>query len=467
MKAKWKKIIITVVSALVAVGIALGVFFLSFYNIGVKPSPTESITVGDGKTLRVGIISDTQLNPYNNGEHENYRENLIAALKVLKEQNINFLVHAGDIGDMNSRHAYKTYNEALEEVFGDDIPANVSIMGNHDTWWNTDWKHTKPKARNFTGVIEQSPWSHTVVNGFHFIAASPDAVENTEGYTQEVADWLDAQIKEAVADTPELPVFVITHHNPRYTVYGSDEWYDEQLDPIFSKYPQVVSISGHSHYPIMDERSIYQNHYTAFTTQALAYVNVNGSYYFDAFRGGKSILPPKDEDYPMMEIMNVDENGATIERWNVKENREEKADMRWTLTFPLTEETFTYTFAQREAANQAPTMDANSTVEFDPAVESTLSVPKENQKTLPGIQFKAGQDDDFVHSYKVVLRGTRETEYYYLSDFASGISLMKDTVSLALDTELPEGEYTVRVYAIDSYGLVSEECAAGTIRLER
>jgi len=467
MKPKVKKVIIIIVSMLAVIGIALGIFFWTFYNVGVKPSSTESITIGNGESLKVGLISDTQLNPYNNGEHENYRQNLIDALNVLKEQNVDMIVHAGDIGDMNSRHAYKTYQEAFEEVYGNDIPEVINIMGNHDTWWNTDWVHTKPKAKNYVKVMNESPWSHTVVNGFHFIAASPDAIENTEGYTQEVADWLEEQIKEAAADTPDLPVFVITHHNPRYTVYGSDEWFDANLDPIFRKYPQVVSISGHSHYPIMDERSIYQNDYTAFTTQAIAYVNVNGSYYFDPFRGGKTALPAKDEDYPMMEIMNVDKNGATIERWNVKENREEKADKRWTLTFPLTKDSFTYTTELREAANKAPTMDSNAAVEFNPAVESTLSVPDENQKTLPGISFKAGADDDFVHSYKVVLRGTADAEYYYLSDFASGISLMKDTVSLALDTNLPEGEYSVSVYAIDSFGLVSEACSAGTIMLKR
>lgn len=467
MKAKVKKLIIIIVSILLIIGIALGAFFWQFYTVGVKPATTESITVGDGETLRVGLISDTQLDPISNGNHENYRQNLINALTVLKEQKVNLIVHAGDIGDMNSRYAYNTYQDAINEVYGDELPKVINIMGNHDTWWNTDWVHTKPKAKNYTKVMDQSPWTHTVVNGFHFIAASPDAIENTEGYTSEVANWIDEQIQEAVADNPDFPVFVITHHNPRYTVYGSDEWYDASLDPIFRNYPQVVSISGHSHYPIMDERSIYQNYYTAFTTQALAYVNVNGSYYFDPFRGGKTALPAKDEDYPMMEIMNVDKNGATIERWNVKENKEEKADMRWALTFPLTKESFTYTIEQREAINTAPKMDANAAVEFNPAVESTLSEPDENQKTLPGISFKAGTDDDFVHSYKVVLRGTSEAEYYYLSDFASGISIMKDTVSLALDTEIPEGEYTVSVYAIDSYGLISKECSTGKITLKR
>lgn len=417
MKAKLKKIVIIAVSIVVVLAIALSIFFWTFYNVGVKPSPLESINIGNGKTLKVGIISDTQLNPYNNDTHKNYYQNLLDALELLKEQNAEMIINAGDIGDMNSRRAYKTYNEAFETVYGDDAPKTINIMGNHDTWWNTDWKHSKPKAKNYYSVLEQSPWSHTVVNGFRFIAASPDAIENKEGYTQEALNWMEEQIKAAVEDTPNLPVFVIMPHNPRYTTYGSDEWYDAGLDPLFSQYPQIVSISGHSHYPIMDERSIYQNNYTAFTTQAIAYTNVNENYYFDAFRGGKSSLPPKDEDFPMLEIMNLDSSGAAIQRWNVKEKTEEKSDKRWTLSFPLTKDSFAYTLKQREAVNTAPKMDANSVIEFNPAVKSTLSVPDENLKTLPGITFKAGTDDDFVHSYKVVLRGTREAEYFCISVF--------------------------------------------------
>lgn len=460
-----KKIVTIAVSTLVVLGIAIGGFLYGFYNIGVKPAETKTVTVGDGTSLKVGLISDTQLSP-TKGVHDNYVQNLTDALTLLKEQGVELLVHAGDIGDMNSSHAYKTFNKALDAVFGDSKPETLFIMGNHDTWWNTDWNNSKPKARKFNAIIGNSPWLHKVVNGFHFIGASPDGTKNTAGYSKEVISWMETQIQAAEKDNPGLPIFVITHHNPEFTAYGSDEWYDDNLDTLFSKYPNVVSISGHSHYSIMDERSIYQNSYTAFTTQALAYVNLNKEF-FDPFRGGLTDLPAHDEEYPMMEIMNVDQDGATIERWNVKEKKEEKADRRWTLTFPLSKETFTYSTAQREAVNQAPQMN-DSTVTFQPAVKNTKTSPAESDpKTLPGISFKAGSDDDLVHSYKVIIRGTKEAEYLYLSDFCSGVSTMSDTVNLAVDTNLPAGEYQVKVYAVDSFGLVSADCAQGTIQLTK
>lgn len=189
--------------------------------------------------------------------------------------------------------------------------------------------------------------------------------------------------------------------------------------------------------------------------------------YYDPFRNGKTDMVPKEENFPMMEIMNVGKDEVTIERWNVKENKEEKADMRWTLSLPLSKDTFKYTTEARKAVNKAPVMDATSKVEFDPSVPSTLPTPDKEELTLPGISFKAGNDDDFVHSYKVIVSGYKDAEYLYLSDFASGISLMSDTVRLALDKNLPNGEYKIKVYAVDSYGETSKECVEGTINLTR
>lgn len=86
ISSKGKKIIGIVLCVILITGIALGGFFWYFYSVGVKPSSTKNISVGDGNNIRAGLISDTQLNPYNNGEHENYYNNLIDALKILKEQ---------------------------------------------------------------------------------------------------------------------------------------------------------------------------------------------------------------------------------------------------------------------------------------------------------------------------------------------------------------------------------------------
>lgn len=462
MKQKLIKALKIIIPIILSIGIIIGAFCAWLYLDKIPRGEMEAITVGDGKNLKVGIISDTQLQPHP-GESE-YSEHLRTALKELKEQQIDVIIHAGDVGDMNSFYSYAKYNEIFNEIFGEDEsnhPEKVYIMGNHDTWWNTDYNETYiGKHRKFYTMIKENPYSHKVINGYHFIAVSPDGPE----YSKETLDWMDGEIKKAHDENAEKPIFVITHHNPIDTVYGSNaDWSEPNIDGIFRKYSNVVSISGHSHFSLLDERSIYQNQYTAFQTQSIAYIeNEKGK--FDAFKHGIASVPPRDEDYPMMLIMNVGEDKTEIHRWNITDNKEEKADRLWTLEYPLTKESFKYSTAQREAANTAPNISGSVT--FNPAIESHLYNPHEGEETLPGISFTAGTDDDFVHSYRVVLRGAKEITYEYFSDFYNGIDNMKSTVNLALDTTLPNGDYQIYVYAIDSYGAVSSDYAYGEITKE-
>lgn len=464
---KYVKIIVIIVSVLLAIGLLVGGFCLWLYKAEIPRGEMTETTVGDGKTLKVGVISDTQLKP---GSGENtYSEHLRAALKQLKEQNVEVIIHAGDFGDMNSFYSYAKYNEIFESVFGEDAskqPEKVYVMGNHDMWWNSDYNTATPKHRKFYTMIGENPYAHKVINGFHFITVSPDMGSTVEAYDDETLAWLDAELQKAQKDTPDMPIFVVTHHNPKDTVYGSDSWCDPNLDSVLRKYSNAVSVSGHSHYAILDERSIYQNQYTAFTTQSLAYIeNEKGK--FDAFKHGIASVPPRDEDYPMMLIMDVGTDKTEIHRWNITDNKEEKANMLWTLTYPLNKDSFTYSLAQREAVNKAPSMAASKTVTYNPAVPSHLYSVRDGEDTLPGITFKAGTDDDLVHSYRVKLRGAKEMTYDYFSDFYNGIDNMKTTVNLALDSTLPAGEYEVWVYAIDSLGTVSEDFAYGKITIER
>lgn len=458
-----KKIITSIVCGILCLTLVIGGGLLAFYKIDVKPGELTKVTVGNGETIKVGIISDTQLPP--NGKKTTYREHLEKALGQLKEQGVEMIIHAGDVGDMNSSFAYKTYNEVFDSVYTDkeNTPETLYIMGNHDIWWNTDYNSAAPKQRKFKKYMDTEPYTHKVVNGFHFIGASPDKGSTIDGYSEEAIEWIDQQLKIAVEDTPDLPIFVVTHHNPMDTVYGSDHWSDPKLDPVFRKYSNVVSMSGHSHYSILDERSIYQNAYTAFSTQGLAYIE-NETGKFDPFKGMQSSVPPRDMDYPFMLVMEVGKNDTKIRRWNVTDNKEEKTNMLWTLDYPLNKDNFKYSTALRTSINKAPSM-AGSTVEFNPAVKSTLYEPVEGEETLKGISFKAGTDDDLVHSYKIVLRGEKEMEYSYFSDFYNGIDNMTKTVNFALDKTLPKGNYNVKVYAVDSYGLVSADFAEGNITL--
>lgn len=482
-KKRWNWKLASVCLALVAVVAAGGTIGYQVHKKSpVKPEEMQTVnleTHTEG-VLRVGVISDTQLPPSKKLEEANggvYKEHLKRALELLKTQNIDMLLHAGDIGDMCSKYAYETYREVFNSVFSDENtrPLELYIMGNHDTWFDTDWQTTPSKHKLYQKAMGMNPNRHLVINGYHFIAASPDNTGNADGYSQTMRKWMEEQIKVAQEQsTAGYPIFLMTHHNIPDTAYGSSDWGAEQVRQAASNYQQVVSISGHSHFSILDERSIDQNMITAFTTQGLAYVDMERNMYnaFAGFSYDKNdgvvynpnscykSAPAREEEKPMCLIMNVTSKDTTIERWNVMDGREEKTDSRWTLTYPMDRGNFQYRYNERAAASTAPQFPQSATIAYNPAIKSYQTFSDGTAPTLPGVTFTAAENQkDIVNAYTMTLRhkpSGKTYSYTTYSDYYLGIASMAKTVSLPFDPTLPAGNYEVNVYANESFGKRSQ-----------
>lgn len=186
----------------------------------------------ENTSFKVAIISDTQLPPTQKqlDADDTYLQNLKNALTVMKNRNVDMILFAGDIGDLGTRFAFRTYMAAIDEVFGKDKPIVQSIMGNHD-YWNKNLFTAINHTKAFQKIVGQSPWTHYVVNGYHFIGASPDNGSMTEGY-KKTSEWLDNELQKATADANGKPVFVMTHNQPVNTSYGSEDWGDTTLDEV-------------------------------------------------------------------------------------------------------------------------------------------------------------------------------------------------------------------------------------------
>ncbi len=384
----------------------------------------------DGEVLRVGIISDSQLSP--KGEEDIKYNNLKQSLTVLKNNDVDMILFAGDIGDLGKAPVYDLYNKAIDQVFGDQRPIIQTIMGNHDYWENGTPYNCR---RLFEKKMGHSPWSHYVVGGYHFIGASPAYGGMDDGY-KEVSGWLKKELDKAVAEDPDKPIFVTTHNYAVDTAYGSDEWGDRYINDIFKDYPQVVNFGGHSHYSILDERAIHQENYTTITTQSVSYTELET---------GKEngTIPPNADKTPMGLIMDVSSDEIVIHRYNFSvqyglSGYEEKDP--WILPTTLNKQNFSYTNSIRKANNEAPQMTAASGSSF----------VKEGKIYL---RFSAGKDDDFVHSYKI--EWSNGTSQLYFSDFYNGLSAMATTVDLEI-LNMPQGNYTAKIYAVDSWGRVSD-----------
>lgn len=461
-------------AAVIAVAAIIAGVVCSYIFSPPKQAQVETLDVkaDENGVVKVGVISDNQL-PNEAPEGGNtFLENTRKALQLFKEQGVDMIVNAGDICEVAGEYAYQSYVRVFNEVFPDEAtrPATQYIMGNHDFWTESSHGYPAYKQKLFQKNMGTSPWTHYVVNGIHFIGASPDTGSSADAYSWRTQNWIKEQIEIAEKDGADTgtPIFVITHHNPMSTVYGSDSWGDRNLPGVLQDHPRVVSISGHSHYSILDERSIYQERFTAFTTQSAAYIEMeNGKY--NAFKAydketnkyvsekGYASVPPQDEACPMVLIMNLGEKQTTVERWNVLQNKEEKADMRWTLNYPLALDHYNYRANTQRIGREAPVFAQGAAVSYDPAITNTN--PNSPVKTLPGLAFPAAQHSDFVHSYYVRLTdgSGKVYEYTSFSDFYLGLGQMSGTVKIPLDPTLASGAYHAEIYAVESFGAMSRQ----------
>lgn len=287
----------------------------------------------------------------------------------------------------------------------------------------------------FKKVLGQSPWTHYVVNGYHFIGASPNNGSMSCGYKL-TSKWLARELEKASKDTPDKPIFVMTHNQPKDTCYGSEDWGDSSLNEVMSKYPNAVIFSGHSHYSILDERSIWQGDYTVLSTQSLSYTEL------EAGKENGSI-PPNPEANPMGYILEFTNNEVKIHRMSFDGTNlgtEQKSNMLWTLPLSYKNDK-RYAFESRKEKNSAP------------VITDTACSAKTGKDSIT-LSFAVAADDDFVHSYKVVIDGKEEKLFF--SDYYNGIGSMSKTVALTLKSDGQKHNY--KIYALDSWGAQSKDC---------
>ena len=339
--------------------------------------------------LRVGVISDSQLSPFPWRKNKTYELNLRRAFEVLKAYGVNMIIVPGDICNIGSKCAYRRFNAALDHAFGAKKPIVQLIMGNHD-YFPAIFPARKRKL--FTACTGKPPYSHYVVNGWHFIGVSPQDSSQQNGYDA-VADWMCDRIDAAIAEGGKRPVFVTTH--------------------------------------MLDERDIHQRNYTTIGTQSVSYVEmekgkVNGS------------VPPQAHIAPMGLVMEFGDDGIDVKRVNMLSGEEEKADRRWRLPLTLDKSAFTYTSAR--FGKTRPVM---------PAERGRCAIIHGSTYLV----FERGRDEDLVQSYKVIYNDGKVQ--YYFSDYYKGVNHRSKYMRLKL-YDKAQGVYDVEVFAINSSGMVSD-----------
>ncbi len=343
------------------------------------------------------------------------------------------VVFSGDITDKGHMDSFYAFAAVTDSEIREGTERLAVVAKAHDSY-----RFYNKSLDVFKGITGQETDFHRVIGGFHFIGISRS--EKLKHYTEDQVKWLDENIAAAVEADPEKPVFVFQHEHVRDTVYGSsksDGWGLDVFTDVLSKYPQVVHISGHSHFPANDPRAVWQGSFTAVNDGGLAYYEL-------AVDGRNGQFPEGKERMTQALIVEVDaDNRVLIKVLDVDAGK----IMREFLLDNITEENKTkYAFDTRKEAASAPVFPESSALECE----------KKGSKYYVTVPQAIVSEDNEVFIYRISVLNKKgkviykdwEFSQYFFSDKPESITF-DGFINLSKS-------FTVSVVAEDVWGNRSE-----------
>lgn len=241
--------------------------------------PTEAPLDGTAR-LKLGVLSDVHLN--RPGDEDTF----LKALAYFRDAGADGVVIAGDIADTGRLEQLRRCAAAWRQVFPDDKApdgrpvARLFVLGNHCmdawTWGASAEKRADPAYRAACiGPDPAKAWDAC----FH----EPYAgvwMKDVKGYKVVGAHWgsFDQVPAFCAAHADELaggkPFFFVMHPHAKNSCLGPWAWgATGQLNAVFEKFPNCIVLSGHSHYSLTDERTVWQGAFTAVNTSSLRYTS--------------------------------------------------------------------------------------------------------------------------------------------------------------------------------------------------
>ena len=462
-----------------------------------KEYVVETIETNSKGYIKVGIISDAQLpqvekhlygwdysTVMNGGDH------LIRALKYYQSQNVDLLIFNGDIVNATGDYAaYSAYNKILDYVYGEDrinMPHIIYPMGNHE-FYGGNQEHNFYKS---TGLPLNT---RTIVNGYSFISISNSKLEKGDEelaesngtladgtYNQERINFLKNQLEVAEKEAPDKPIFVFLHM-PISDIVNGGHWATPQYEKIYNilkEYPQAVVFTSHSHYCLSDERAIMQKEFTVVNTGTTSYFdfdwfdneddNESNNYPKDISQKdlvfqGKGVLDNKDymvnpqligiykpEDVPDRNnvnngyLMYVDtqSNSFTLKKVNLNTGIEFGEEFTMS---SFEKSSFTRT-AEKLGKGIAPTF-------------GNAEISAESTSNGVVVNFDCANQNVPIKYYIYEIEdegGTKTYVRFFGNNYILGSNVMYTEQNKIRG--LDKGKYLLRVYAVNSFNKISDEC---------
>ena len=273
--------------------------------------------------LKVGIVSDI---------HVTKRENATTFEKALlwfRDKDVDAVMVPGDLCTTGRIEELEIVAETWYKVFPGDRAPNgkrverLFITGNHDvdgfvskaSWPKRQIPSREEAERICFAFNREETWGRLFGEEYRQIT-----VKEVNGYRFVLNGWHSRALEEkdeledfwkGFAPTVDMskPLFYCQHPHPRDTcaagyLLGGSFWeggWDSGLSTrLLSGFPNAIALSGHSHYPIDDERSIWQGAFTSVNcgcARGFAFTfpgRENGHAVPDMKSGARLQMPPID-----------------------------------------------------------------------------------------------------------------------------------------------------------------------------
>ncbi|MBR2837326.1 MAG: metallophosphoesterase [Kiritimatiellae bacterium] len=255
---------------------------------------------GRKANMTFGVLSDIhfKIAPDGKGLRPSHDASaFVHALEWFRDQGVDAVMVAGDLADTGLVKELEAVAAAWQKAFPNDKAPDgrrverVFITGNHD--WDAYTydggvfvKKLYPDeaersanllCKDLKGCWErimQEPYVpvyRKVVKGYSFVGAhwqNEPCHPKCETAFRHVGEWFAAN--GAKLD-PSRPFFYCQHAHLQNTVYGPWAWGHDsgETTAALVKFPNAVAFSGHSHYSLTDDRSIWQGGFTSLGTASL------------------------------------------------------------------------------------------------------------------------------------------------------------------------------------------------------